>query len=225
MKSFLIVEDDDGVRDMYEVLIRKRYENIHIDQVGNGQEALKKIEALDYTVILVDLEMPVMNGRELYRKVKGEFPHLAERMAFLSGKLHEPKASFPFNAGCRYLAKPFNRADFYRFIDSFLESAEKKFVAKYGKKCTRRNVRFRTEKKCILKQANSDSSFIKYTPAETVNYSLDGLTVRYEGEELPAGDSLYVSVDSFDISRKKARVVWSKCVSGTYKSGLEWISD
>jgi CheY-like chemotaxis protein len=58
----LLVEDDP----MDQLIIRSLAENagFEIDVAGNGQTAIDKLRTGDYDLVLMDLEMPVMNGYE-----------------------------------------------------------------------------------------------------------------------------------------------------------------
>jgi YesN/AraC family two-component response regulator len=87
MISFLIVEYDDQVRDLYEILIRKRYGHAHIDYAANGIDAFKKAKTHDYTVVIIDIGLPLLNGIELYNKLKECRPAMARKAIFTSGNI------------------------------------------------------------------------------------------------------------------------------------------
>lgn len=74
-------------------------------EAGDGQEALKLIEALEPAVLLVDLRMPRMDGMELCERMAREWPHLIDRVIILSGDLSQLGDALPVPAD-RVLAKP-----------------------------------------------------------------------------------------------------------------------
>jgi len=59
MSNILIVDDDPTIRMMFARALREKGE---IDQAGNGAEALRLLGAKKYSVILLDLHMPVIDG-------------------------------------------------------------------------------------------------------------------------------------------------------------------
>ncbi|PRP94062.1 Alginate biosynthesis transcriptional regulatory protein AlgB [Enhygromyxa salina] len=72
MSRILVVDDEDGLREfMTEVLEDEGHE---VDQAADGVEALAKLEAAAYQLVLSDLKMPRMGGMEVVRRVRSEQP-------------------------------------------------------------------------------------------------------------------------------------------------------
>lgn len=74
----LIVDDVPQVRqDLYTLLTLAGGLEFRIEVVGeavNGVEAVRQAEALRPEVILMDLEMPVLDGYEAARQIKAQLP-------------------------------------------------------------------------------------------------------------------------------------------------------
>jgi len=66
--SLLIVDDEESVRDsLYNWFIEDGYE---VDCAADAKEALKKIEAQRFDIILADIKMPGMDGMEMHRRIR-----------------------------------------------------------------------------------------------------------------------------------------------------------
>ena len=120
MKSFLIVEDSRALSKYCEFLINARFKDASITCVHNGQEALEKIRGREYSVILSDIEMPIMDGIEFYKTLKNESPLLAKRLAFISSSNIPSHLSYITKEDCPFAPKPFKPQELYNLIDTVL---------------------------------------------------------------------------------------------------------
>ncbi|HEX3696374.1 MAG TPA: response regulator [Polyangia bacterium] len=67
-RSILIVEDDDAFGLMLKDLIEEM--GYSVVRARNGREALKVLQQVTPSLVLVDLFMPEMNGHELLRAIR-----------------------------------------------------------------------------------------------------------------------------------------------------------
>ncbi|MCI5084074.1 MAG: response regulator [Saprospiraceae bacterium] len=90
-------------------------DRIKVDVANNGQKCLEKMETTDYDLILMDLQMPVMDGLEATRKIResnNQLPIIA--LTANANKEEEEKCrSVGIND---YLAKPFRPQELYTKI-------------------------------------------------------------------------------------------------------------
>ena len=60
--NILIVDDHETNLKLISLLLQKSYEEMRIDTAGNGKIAVAKSRKKDYDLILMDINMPVMDG-------------------------------------------------------------------------------------------------------------------------------------------------------------------
>lgn len=101
----LIVDDEYPAR--MELRFRlSRYTDIEIiGEATNGREALRLIEALDYDVLFLDVQMPGMSGVDLVRQLKGR--ESMPQIVFVTAYENYAVPAFELRA-VDYLLKPFD---------------------------------------------------------------------------------------------------------------------
>lgn len=67
-KEILIVEDNELNMEIAQIVLRKA--GLVVDTAENGREAVAKAQAKRYDIILMDIQMPVMNGYEATRAIR-----------------------------------------------------------------------------------------------------------------------------------------------------------
>jgi DNA-binding response OmpR family regulator len=68
--KILIVEDDKNLREFLALRLQK--EGFEVSQAGNGQEGLEKSLAEKPELILLDIQMPIMDGLTMIKKLRDE---------------------------------------------------------------------------------------------------------------------------------------------------------
>lgn len=72
--KILVTDDHTLFRKGTMMLLETFHEIERIDEAKNGKEAIQKLGEDDFDLILLDLEMPVMDGWETSRKIIQKFP-------------------------------------------------------------------------------------------------------------------------------------------------------
>ncbi|MDF2460809.1 MAG: Response regulator receiver protein [Candidatus Saccharibacteria bacterium] len=69
-KTILFIEDDKPIAEMYARVLER--EGYAVEFAYNGEEGLKKAEAKEYDLILLDIMMPQKTGIEVLQALRGE---------------------------------------------------------------------------------------------------------------------------------------------------------
>ncbi len=84
-KRVLVVEDEPSVSAVcHRVLTREGFE---VDIALDGRSAQDMIEDKQYDLLLFDIKVPTMNGKELYQWLQDKYPQLTDRVIFTSGDI------------------------------------------------------------------------------------------------------------------------------------------
>jgi DNA-binding NarL/FixJ family response regulator len=78
----LIVDDMPQVREDLRVLLQLSNEIEVVGEAGDGQEAIQQAELYHPDVVIMDMEMPVLDGLQATEQIKGRL--LARRVVILS---------------------------------------------------------------------------------------------------------------------------------------------
>ncbi len=119
----LCVDDEDFNLDLLEALLRPHgYETM---TALNGREALAVLAAKPVDLVLLDINMPVMNGHELCKKIKSD-PQLSHIPVIMVTSLDSKENKLKgMEAGAEeFLSKPFDQAEMLLRIGNILRSAE-----------------------------------------------------------------------------------------------------
>jgi CheY-like chemotaxis protein len=105
-KRILVVEDEPSIAKVCQrVLTREGFE---IDFAVNGKAAQDMIIRNQYSLCLIDMRTPIMNGMELYQWLKQEKPELVQSVIFTTGDvMREDIRYFLEQVGRPFLPKPF----------------------------------------------------------------------------------------------------------------------
>ena len=106
----LIVDDSSMMRAMIKRVVRMTQVPVEeILEAGDGAEALRLLEANDVQLLLTDINMPVMNGADLLRRVAGNdrWRDLTRVIISTDGSTQRREEAADLSVRC-YLKKPFS---------------------------------------------------------------------------------------------------------------------
>jgi len=101
--SALIVEDEPVTRKLLRELLLNS--GLEIDEAVDGEEAIAKLSASRYSVILLDIVLPKLSGTHVMDFLRDFDPELLERVIVVTGlNVEEIRKLFP--TVCYALGKP-----------------------------------------------------------------------------------------------------------------------
>ena len=84
----VVVDDDDYVREVTEMVLAGAGHSVRA--TANGLEALRWLEEEPWDLLILDLQMPEIDGPALYREVLARWPRAASHVLFVSGMTERP---------------------------------------------------------------------------------------------------------------------------------------
>ena len=121
MSKLLVVDDEPMVLGLISRALRDEFD--FIGQASGGEAALEMIRESDYDCILLDLNMLVINGMEVFERVAAADPGLADRIVFMTADTaREESAVFLAERTNPVIVKPFELAHLRQVIASVLSA-------------------------------------------------------------------------------------------------------
>jgi len=103
-KRVLVVEDDLFLRELYTDILTA--EGYRVESAADGEEALQKIKAGGYDLILLDIIMPKMDGLEVMKQVQNTPPQTPNKcVVFLTNLDKDEEIRTALQLGNGYLIK------------------------------------------------------------------------------------------------------------------------
>lgn len=116
-KEILIADDEPGIRMLLTDLLTN--DGYHVSTAKTGKEALDKINANTYDLIILDYKLPILDGNKVLQQLnqdKRETPAI-----LISGLIEEViKGSRNNNMIKKVIAKPFNVKDIQQSVKFIL---------------------------------------------------------------------------------------------------------
>ena len=115
-KKILLVDDEDGIQLLY----REEFEDegFEVFSAMNGEQALAKFKADPPNLVILDINMPGMNGIEVLRQMKEMNPELP---VILSSAYQEYKEDFGTWASEEYIVKSANMDELKAAVHKYLD--------------------------------------------------------------------------------------------------------
>jgi CheY-like chemotaxis protein len=122
LSRILLVEDEPLIREMIQMMLSQK--NWRIDMAENGRDALEKWEKGHFDLLLMDLQMPEMDGLEATRAIRSREAEKGQRAAIIGltahalGRIRDDC----LEAGMDHvLTKPVRTRELVRVVEKFLQ--------------------------------------------------------------------------------------------------------
>jgi DNA-binding response OmpR family regulator len=118
----LIVDDEPNIVMSLEFLMRKSHYQVSIAR--NGTEAIEALNRTQFSVVLLDVMMPDVDGYQVCRHLRAQPTGSATKVIFLSAKSKEADMQKGFEAGAdKYIPKPFSTRQLMEQVRELLGQA------------------------------------------------------------------------------------------------------
>lgn len=117
----LVIDDDPGIRkELEDVLQQKGY---YVATAKDGEEAIHAVRQLRYDIVIIDMELPVFNGLEIYLTMKEIKPEIKaifmtsykkETQELLKGSLRKNRYAL--------ISKPFTPIQIFDMIEEIIKA-------------------------------------------------------------------------------------------------------
>jgi DNA-binding NtrC family response regulator len=116
LRHILIVDDEEGARESLEVILEDHYD---VEAVEDGIEALARIQTRSFDVVLLDVNMPKVNGLEVLKWIKDHNDDIEVIMVSAADRAREATTSLKSGA-FDYITKPYEPEEILDAIEKVL---------------------------------------------------------------------------------------------------------
>lgn len=120
-KPSVLIVDDDQINIELISNILNRIHKYNIVTASNGKDALKKVKLNDFSLILLDIVMPDLDGFEVAVELKSHSKYKEIPIIFLTANTESQQIKKGFELGAKdYITKPFNMQELLARVDTHI---------------------------------------------------------------------------------------------------------
>ena len=118
MAHILVVDDEQKMRDLLSMMLERK--GFKVDKAVNGCHAMEMLHQKTYDVVISDIKMPEMDGRDLIQKMRQQ--NLPAPVIFITAfATIESAVDMMQQGACDYVTKPFDEAKILFTVDKALK--------------------------------------------------------------------------------------------------------
>ncbi len=123
MKTVLIIDDSPTIRKLLAYILKKK--NYIIAEAEDGMDAMEKLSHVQVDLVIVDLNMPNMDGIEFVKGLRDNYYYMDTPVIMLTTTKDEKLKKDAFEAGVNmFLNKPVQPGVLLYKVESFLQEGE-----------------------------------------------------------------------------------------------------
>lgn len=109
----LLVDDDPDDIEIFKEVVRKDIDSsINVISSSNGVECLTMLENITPDLIFLDINMPIMGGKECLEKLQSHEDYKDIPVVIYSTTVNKNEISYFINQGASFLSKPVSFSNF-----------------------------------------------------------------------------------------------------------------
>ncbi len=123
-RKILIIDDSPTLRKLLRFYLKKK--GYTVDEAHNGRVGLEAISREEFHFIILDMDMPVMNGAQVLEKLK-HFENFKVPILILSADKDQESMATGISLGASYyMTKPFKPTEVVSRIEEIFKERESK---------------------------------------------------------------------------------------------------
>ena len=128
----LVVEDNEIIQEFIPDIMG--YEGVQVDLASNGEEALVLLAANDYAVVLMDLQMPVMDGFETTSRIRKDSRFAKVPIIAMTGNVFDQERQRCLDCGMNdFISKPVEWEQAFETLERWVVDPQGQSFASLGR--------------------------------------------------------------------------------------------
>ena len=118
--KILVVEDNELNMVLIKKMIQNMYSNVELIEAKNGKMSIEVFLNQNPDLILMDIQMPVMNGYEAAEEIRNTYSSNVPIIAVSASVFSENEENFKQAKMDKYIEKPLNSVLLKSFLDEYI---------------------------------------------------------------------------------------------------------
>ncbi len=115
-RKILLAEDSQATQKFVSYMLRSRGHQVEV--CSDGIEALQRYTEGEYDLVILDVMMPQMNGLDVLREIRRQFPSRKTPVIMLTSEARQEDQRRGLDLGANsYLAKPFKPEQLLELVE------------------------------------------------------------------------------------------------------------